>query len=149
LTRAIGNCSSFPQATYYEQVGETIERGFGGELLWIRAELTDVKPYPDKRWCFLKLIEKRGGVLVAEARATFWGRSYPLLDKFRQVTGNTLTSGLELTLGVMVSFHPRYGLNLEVLDIDFAFALGQMELTRRQTFAKTGYSACRRNPLAR
>ena len=41
------------------EIEATIYNRFYGKTFWIKAEITDVKKQPDKRWCFLKFIEKR------------------------------------------------------------------------------------------
>nr|MCU0395945.1 exodeoxyribonuclease VII large subunit [Chitinophagaceae bacterium] len=58
---------------------------------------------------------------------------YAQIRRFEQATGQAFANGLEVSCHVAVRFHPRYGLKLEVLEIDPSFTLGQMELQRQRT----------------
>ena len=49
-----------------DEIEETLQQRFAGETFWITAEITDVKKQSDKRWCFLKFIEKEGNFITAE-----------------------------------------------------------------------------------
>ncbi|MBL0052368.1 MAG: exodeoxyribonuclease VII large subunit [Bacteroidetes bacterium] len=91
---------------------------FAGKTFWIKAEITDVKKQPDKRWCFLKFIEKNGNIITTEMKAVFWANTYSAIENFETNTQQIFASGLEITCCVRVRFHKRYGLDLEVLDID-------------------------------
>ncbi len=113
-----------------------IQQNFGGKVFWIKAEITDVKKQADKRWCFLKFIEKEGNNIVSEIKAVFWNNSYFQIENFERETFQSFESGLEITCQVKVRFHKKFGLDLEVLAIDYAYALGQLELERKQILAK-------------
>lgn len=114
-------------------IEQTIEQVFADESFWIIAEIADVKKYEAKRWCFLKFIEKKKDQVYAEMQGIFWANAYPEIVRFERSTGQVFTSGIEISCRVQVKFHPRYGLKLEVQEIDTAFTLGQMELQRQQT----------------
>ena len=115
------------------EIEETMRNRFAGRSFWIKAEITDVKKYVDKKWCFLKFIEKDGGVVTTEMKGVFWSNTYYNIENFESATGQAFASGLEITCQVRVKFHKRYGLNLEVTEIDFAYAIGKLELERKQT----------------
>ncbi|MBP9882141.1 MAG: hypothetical protein KBF32_01975, partial [Chitinophagales bacterium] len=53
------------------EIQETIKDRFQDEEFWITTEITDVKKYPEKRWCFLKLIEKEGKSITTEIKGVF------------------------------------------------------------------------------
>ena len=114
-------------------IHETIEDRFYTDAFWITAEITDVKKYESKRWCFLKLIEKRGPQIAAEMQAVFWSKAYQHIQHFERSARRTFSDGLQVGLLVAVRFHERYGLKLEVLEIDSSYALGQLEAERQQT----------------
>lgn len=117
-------------------VQETIEDRFYNDTFWIRAEITDVKKYESKGWCFLKLVEKQGERIATEMQAVFWSNAYPQIPLFERLTKTVFRDGIEISCRVAVRFHPRYGLKLEVLEIDTRFTLGMMELQRQQTLEK-------------
>lgn len=117
-------------------VQESIDAQFYGQGYWVRCEVTDVKKYEAKNWCFCKLLEKRGPQIVAESPAVFWQHGYQHIRRFEQGTGQKFESGIAILCRVLVKFHPIYGLKLEVQEIDLSFTLGQMELARQATLAR-------------
>ncbi len=118
------------------EIDATINNRFAGKTFWIRTEITDVKKYGDKRWCFLKFIEKEGNNITTEMKGVFWSNTYHHIENFEKETQQLFTSGLEITCNVRVRFHKRFGLDLEVLAIDFAYAIGKLEMERKQTLER-------------
>jgi len=119
------------------EIDEAIQNRFAGETFWITAEITDVKPQdPSRNYRFIKFIEKSGTTTLASIDAVFWARSLNQIEKFEKITNTTFRNGLELTCKVVVTFNNRYGLKLEVVEIDCTYALGQIELERQQTIEK-------------
>ena len=114
----------------------TFEERFAGETFWIEAEASDVKKYTTNRRCYLKLIEREGRNTLAEMRAVFWANSYVQIENFEKHTRQTFADGITITCLVRVRFHPQYGLNLDVLQIDVAYTLGTIELQRQQTLER-------------
>ena len=118
------------------QIEDTIEDKFGGKIFWITAEITDVKKYYEKRWCFLKFIEKEGAQINTEIKGVFWGTTYPAITKFERLTGQTFGNGLEINCAVRIRFNKRFGLDLEVMDIDAAYSLGKLEIEKQEVLDK-------------
>lgn len=116
-----------------EEVAITLEDRFYGEAFWITCEVTDVKKYPDKRWCFLKFVEKDGAQMSAEIKGVFWSNSFASILQFEKQTKQIFASGISVTCLVRVVFHQRFGLSLEVVEIDAAYTIGQLELERQKT----------------
>ncbi len=117
-------------------VQEAVDSVFYNQTFWVIAELTDVKKYVSKGWCFLKLVEKRKEQIVAEMQAVLWNQTYPEITKFEKQTGRKFRDGLEVSCLVRVNYHIRYGLKAEILEIDAAFTLGQMELEKQLTLRR-------------
>lgn len=118
------------------EIEGTIKNRFAGTVFWITTEITDVKKQPDKNWCFLKFIEKDGLTISTEIRGVFWANAYSYILNFEKETQQAFVSGLEITCLVRVRFHKRYGIDLEVLEIDFAYAIGKLEQERKQTLER-------------
>jgi exodeoxyribonuclease VII large subunit len=118
------------------EIDSIIRNRFAGKTFWIKAEITDVKKQPEKNWCFLKFIEKDGNTITTEIKGVFWANTYYNIESFEKETQQTFASGLEITCNVRVRFHRRYGIDLEVLEIDFAYAIGKLELERKQTLER-------------
>lgn len=115
------------------EIDDAIQSRFAGETFWITAEITDVKKQPDKRWCFLKFIEKEGTHITTEIKGVFWSNAYSSVVQFEKLSGQPFANGLEITCNVRVRFHKRFGIDLEVLEIDYTYALGKLEQEKQQT----------------
>jgi exodeoxyribonuclease VII large subunit len=118
------------------EIEEAIHYRFTGETFWITAEITDVKKMPDKRWCFLKFVEKNGSTIVAEMKGVFWSNTYTYVDEFEKLTKQIFRNGLEITCEVRVRFHARFGLDIEVLAIDHSYSLGKIILEKEKTLLR-------------
>jgi exodeoxyribonuclease VII large subunit len=118
------------------QVQEAIDGYFAGEIIWVKAEISDVKKYASKRWCFLTLLEKQGEQIVAKFRANIWTYGYNALLRFEEATKQSFDSGLEIICAVRISSHAVYGIAAEVVDIDISFAIGKVENDRQATINK-------------
>lgn len=114
------------------EIEDVISEGFARQTFWIKAEITDVNKKPDKRWCFLKFIEKKDSVSIAEIGGILWSNAYYNIEQFEIATQQPFASGLEITCCVKVVFHKRFGMRLEVLEIDFAYEVGKLENERKQ-----------------
>lgn len=117
-------------------VQDTIDAQFYGQAFWVKCEVTDVKRYDQKNWCFCKLLEKKGGQVVAETAGVFWQQGYQHIRRFEHATGRPFENGIEISALATVKFHPKHGFKLEILEIDLSFTLGQMELARQQTIQR-------------
>ena len=115
------------------EIQDTIDSRFEGETFWVTAEITDVRRIPQKQWCFLKLIEKTGSSISTSIDAVFWTTGYAEILNFERATKTAFVNGLEITCRVRVRFNPRYGLKLDVTEIDTAYILGKLEMERQQT----------------
>lgn len=118
------------------EIDEAIHYRFTGETFWITAEITDVKKMPDKRWCFLKFIEKEGNFIIAEMKAVFWSHNYTFVEEFEKLTKQIFANGLEITCEVKIRFHARYGLDVEVLAIDHSYSVGKIILEKEKTLLR-------------
>ena len=118
---------------FISEIEDCIAATFYGETFWITAEVCDVNKKPDKRWCYLKFIEKEGKNVTAEIGAVFWTPGYAYIEKFEKETKQLFKDGIEVTCKVKVTFHKRWGLKLEVVEIDYAYTLGKLEAERQET----------------
>lgn len=104
---------------------------------WIRADLSDVNVRGGH--CYLELLEKDEctGATVAKMRGIIWANRFAYLrQKFLQVTGQELRSGMKVMLEVSVNYHEQYGISLIITDIDPSYTLGDMERLRREILAR-------------
>ena len=93
---------------------------------WVRAEIVNLSKNVH---LYLDLVDyDNQGQEIAKIRATLWQhRAQTLLQRFLEATGFPFKAGLKVLLQVRVEFHTRFGLSLDVLDIDPNFTLGELE----------------------
>lgn len=99
---------------------------------WVRAEIAQLT---DRGHCYLELIEKSDkGIFAAKMRATCWSNTWQLISAyFRQEAGKLPEAGMQVLVEVSVTFHPVYGLSLNILNIDPSFTLGDLARQRQLT----------------
>jgi exodeoxyribonuclease VII large subunit len=118
------------------------------QLYWVQAEMHKLNQTP-RGHCFPELVEKENDKLVAEMRATIWGANYQrIVQNFYQVAKEPLRDGMNLLFLVKITFHPLYGMGLEIQDIDPTFTLGALQKEREETLKKlTRQGILNRNQL--
>lgn len=106
--------------------------------VWVSAEISDLKVNYSGH-CYMELIEKgqNDSVAAAQARAVIWRSVYPrLASEFEQATGSRLGAGIRILCKVLVTYHEIYGFSLQIVDIDPAYTLGDMERRRQETISQ-------------
>ncbi len=111
-----------------QQVEAALQQRFPTSL-WVRAEIAELS---ERRHLYLHLVETdANGQELASVRATLWqSQIESLVGKFVAATGSTLAVGQKVLLKVQVRFHPRYGLSLNIEDIDPSYTLGDIAAHR-------------------
>jgi exodeoxyribonuclease VII large subunit len=127
---------SIKLSTLTQLIQDTIQSRFEGEVFSVSARIMNVKKYESSRRCYLTLEEYEHGTKTTEIRAVFWANAYSEIEKFEKVLRQPFKDGTEITCKVKVRYHKVYGLNLDVLQIDVAQALGTLELERQQTLER-------------
>lgn len=119
------------------RVGAVLSSAQGINNVWVTGETSDLRcsgPH-----CYLELIEKNPdtGAPVARARATIWGTRYTYLNNlFRSATGSPLASGIKVMVQASVSYHPVYGMSLNITDVNPEYTLGDLLRRRREMIAR-------------
>lgn len=104
---------------------------------WIKAEMARLHRYPHSGHCYPDLVEKQSDKVVAQFRAILWSDNYLSINKrFQEITGQPLHDGMNILFQASVTFHPQYGLSLQIHDIEPAFTLGEMARQRRAAIQK-------------
>lgn len=119
-----------------QQIQDTIQTQFDGEVFWVSARIMNVKKYETSRRCYLTLEEYKNGTKTTEIRAVFWADYYSEIEKFEKAIKQPFKDGTEIICKVKVRYHKIYGINLDVMQIDLAHTLGTLELERQQTLEK-------------
>jgi exodeoxyribonuclease VII large subunit len=114
-------------------IRNVIEESFPHTFL-VAAEIAscDVKNH-----CFLTLVDKEGDSIRAEVRAVIWAHRYKVVAPvFEQATGSKLTKGIKILFQATVNFHERYGLKLNIINIDPSYTIGEMAVRRKEILQK-------------
>ncbi len=115
-----------------EQIRLTLETQLE-PVYWVVGELADFRQAPQGH-VYFELVEKQGNQVQAKIRANLWQFTYrSVAAKFQSVTGTTLKNGMKVLAQVAVTYHPVYGLSINVKDIDPSFSLGERARVRQET----------------
>ncbi|MDA0313988.1 MAG: exodeoxyribonuclease VII large subunit [Bacteroidetes bacterium] len=102
-------------------------------LVWVVGELSDFRQAAQGH-VYFELVEKVGNHVQAKIRANLWQFTYrSVAAKFESVTGTSLKNGMKVLAQVTVTYHPVFGLSLNVKDIDPSFSLGERARIRQET----------------
>jgi exodeoxyribonuclease VII large subunit len=103
---------------------------------WVRAEIASVSSRSGHG--YFELVEKSpAGMLSAKMRATCWSNLFPMLSAwFAEQTGETLQAGMKVLVECEVTFHPVYGLSLNIVSIDPQYTLGDLARQRQETILR-------------
>lgn len=119
------------------EVAQSIQKALSAQFphaYWIKAELNKLNYYPHSGHCYPELVEKINGRVVAQMRSTLWRSDYIRVNQnFKQVLQEPLKDGIKILFLANVVYHPEYGLNLRILDIDPGFTLGDLEKEKQET----------------
>jgi len=94
---------------------------------WVKAEIAKLNYYPKSGHCYPDMVEKEKGVVRAQIRGTIWaGQFNDINTKFLSVTKEPLSDGMTVLIRTSVTYHPVYGLGLQIIDIEPSFTLGEL-----------------------
>lgn len=103
------------------------------EAIWVECEINQISQTRGNT--YLELIEKNpeNDDIIAKSSATLWFRQLSFIKKkLGKIAEEVLSPGIKVKLKCTVEYSERYGLSLNILDIDPAYTFGQFELNRQQ-----------------
>lgn len=104
---------------------------------WIKAEMNKLNHYTHSGHAYPDLVEKKEGKIVAEMRGTIWRSTYQRINKeFIKYLGEPIKDGISLVFEASITYHPMYGMGLNIVDIDVSYALGELEKEKKESIAK-------------
>lgn len=107
------------------------------EPFWVECEINQVSN--SRGNMYLDLIEKEenGLNIIAKSPATIWYKQFLFIKKkLGKLTSSILDSGIKVKLKVTVEYSERYGMSLNILDIDPSYTFGQFELNRQKIISQ-------------
>lgn len=119
-------------------ISNVIETSFSNQTFWIIADVTNHTYKPQKDYHYFDLVEKEpnSNDINAKISAKAWGKGSKRIEYFEKVTGQKFTNKINVLIQVKVTFHKKYGLSLELIEIDLSFTIGQLEQQRQATLKK-------------
>jgi len=104
-----------------------------GKLFWIKAEISSGREKGGSFYCDLVESEE-GGKIIAQMRCTIWSRDLANIRRqFKECDLDLkLDDGTAVGFQCSLQFHPQFGLSLKVVGADPAFALGELELKKKE-----------------
>ena len=110
-------------------IKDVIETAFPQAFL-VTAEIASCDV---KRHCYLTLIDKEDDTIRAEMKAVIWANRYQVVSRFfEEATGVRLSKGIKVLFLAELSFHERYGLKLNILNIDPSYTIGELAVRRKE-----------------
>jgi len=104
---------------------------------WVKAEVSSSRLKAGSFYC--DLVESDGnGSIVSQVRCSCWSRDLSAIKARFKAQGLDLQLENGVVVGVLckIQFHPVYGLSFKIIDMDPAFALGELELKKRAIIEK-------------
>ena len=114
-----------------------IEQLISGEAIlqnqWVIAETSDLRLNRSGH-CYTELIEKdANGETIAKVGAAIWASNYSrLYYKFKEATGQVLSTGMKVLVNVTATFHRLFGIKVIINDINPEYTLGDMARQRQE-----------------
>jgi exodeoxyribonuclease VII large subunit len=104
-----------------------------GKLFWVKAEISSGRESGGSFYCDL-VESSESGEIIAQMRCTIWSRDLASIrKKFKDhALDLILDNGTVVGLQCSIQYNPRYGLSLKATDADLAFALGELELKKKE-----------------
>ena len=104
---------------------------------WVKAEMNKLNYYSHSGHCYPELVEKKEGKVIAQIRSQLWSRDFQRVNRhFIETLQEPLKDGIKILFQATISFHPVYGLSLQILDIDPTFTLGDLEKEKQESILK-------------
>ncbi|WP_158827577.1 exodeoxyribonuclease VII large subunit [Mucilaginibacter lacusdianchii] len=119
-------------------VAGVMEQVFSGRAFWVIADVTSHSYKAGKNHHYFDLIEKDPGssAIIAKFAARAWTEGSEQITAFEQATGQRFTNDINVLVLVSVNYHPAFGLQLVVHDIDTSFTLGTLEKQKQATLLR-------------
>jgi len=121
-----------------EAVYRIVEDVFSTRAFWVIADVTSHSYKPGKNHHYFDLVEKdpASSAIIAKFATRAWTDGSGQIGIFEQTTGQRFTNDINVLVLVSVSYHPVFGLQLTLHDIDTSFTLGTLEKQKQATLMR-------------
>lgn len=132
---SISEVPKFTLSELNNAIKSSLELSFP-ESIWLVAEISELR-CDSKGHCYLGLVEKKDANIIAQMKANIWTYAYRTIShKFQKVSGESLKDGMKVLLLATVTFHEKYGISLNIKDIDPSYSLGEMARKKREVIER-------------
>ena len=120
------------------KINDTIKNAFSTTTFWVIADITNHSFGAQKNYHHFELVEKdpNSNSILAKISGKAWGNGSIKISNFEKVTGQKFTDNINVLINVSIQYHPVYGLQVDINDIDSNFTLGVLEQQRQATLEK-------------
>ena len=117
------------------RIQRNIDDAFASHAFWVVADVTNHTYKAANNYHYFELVEKEpmSSRIVAKIAGRAWGAGALRIERFEQSTGQRFSNNVHVLVLVMVQYTPAFGLQLNLMDIDTSFTLGQFEKMRLAT----------------
>ena len=122
----------FPLSSITSRISELLQPAIT-KRFWVKAEVMSGRERGGAFYC--DLIETgANGKVAAKIACTIWAQELTSIRNLFKSKGMelVLTDGTVVGFQCSLQYSPQYGISLRVIDADPAFALGEMELKKRE-----------------
>lgn len=100
---------------------------------WVKGEINKLNFYKHSGHCYPELVEKQDNKIIAQMRGILWRDDFKRVNlQFLEVLKEPLKDGIKVLMLAKINFDPVYGISLQILDIDPAFTLGDLEREKQE-----------------
>jgi len=120
------------------QISNAINGVFGSNTFWVVADVSNYTYKPQSNFHYFELVEKDklSSKILAKISGRAWGNASVNISNFEKATGQQFKNDINVLVQVAVQYNPAFGLQLNLLDIDTSFTLGQFEKQRKETLER-------------
>lgn len=103
------------------------------EPVWIECEISQVKEVRGQVYLNLIQTAEDSDEVIAQNSATIWYKQFLFIKKkLAGLIDSILQDGVKVKVKASIEFHEKYGIKLNIVDIDPSYSLGMFELARQK-----------------
>jgi exodeoxyribonuclease VII large subunit len=120
------------------KIKAVVDDAFGSLSFWIIADISNHSFRSQKNHHYFDLVEKdpHSNDLIVKISGKAWTTGAAKIAEFEKLIGQAFTNNIQVLINVYVEFHPVYGMQLVINDIDPNFTLGVLEQQRQATLER-------------
>lgn len=136
MSEVINNKTVFSLLEVANSIQKTISSRYTSSY-WVKAEMNKLNHYSHSGHCYPELVEKKDNKVISEMRAVLWKGNFDKINaQFLKTLNEPLKDGIKILFLTQINFDPKYGISLNILDIDPSYTLGDLEKEKQQNIIR-------------